>query len=382
MRADLRRNQPMVALTLAVAAGIVWDRYGPSQFFAGDSVHGSFWFAAWWCACAACLVAWLLTRRHRRDGFAAWILLVAAALAGSAWHELNWFLYNAHEIGRYAAFEPAPTCIEAIALESPERVSAPPATPLRAIPVGERSRLPIELTGVRDGARWRPASGVCQFSVEGHLLGVHQGDHLRIFGQLARISPQQNPGEFDFAAHARAARQIVRVRSKTPESVTTLEQGSWWTFSHFLDVARSSARQRVRSLIGPNHAGLAAAILLGASRRFALRSDRVLSRYGDGPCARRIRDERRDFGCRLVGDDALGLDAAASRSVSDHGGRCRIRVAGRSAAAGGSCGGVQRVDVCRGLVGQAWRGIQFDFCRGTARDCDQSKRFVRRGAAT
>ena len=73
-----------------------------------------------------------------------------------------------------------------------------------------------------------------------------------------------NPGEFNFAGHARADRQMVRVRSTTPESVTTLEPGGAWNFSHILDVARSSAKQRVRSLIGPNHAGLAAAILLGA----------------------------------------------------------------------------------------------------------------------
>jgi competence protein ComEC len=263
---NLRRYQPLVAVTLAVATGIVWDRFGLSHAFADDveSIRGSFWFAVWWCACASCVVVWFLARRRRRDQLAARLLLAAAALAGSAWHELNWFLYDSHEIVRYAAFEPAPACIEAIALESPERVSAPPPTPLRAIPAGERSRVPIELTGIRDRAQWRPASGVCQFSVEGHLLGVHQGDHLRIFGQLARISPQQNPGEFNFAAHARASRQMVRVRSKTPESVTTLEQGGVWNFSHILDAARSSAKQRVRSLIGPNHAGLAAAILLGA----------------------------------------------------------------------------------------------------------------------
>jgi competence protein ComEC len=263
---SLRRYQPMVAVTLAVATGVVWDRYGPSHIFAGtdESIRRSLWFVVWWSACALCLVAWCVAWRRRRDGRAAWLLLAAAALAGSAWHELNWFLYDEHEIGRYAEFEPAPTCIDAIALESPERVSAPPPTPLRAIPAGERSRLPIELTGIRDGARWRPASGVCQLSVEGHLLGIHQGDHLRIFGQIARISPQQNPGEFDFAAHARADRQLVRVRTKTPESVTTLEEGGTWSFSHLLDLVRMRAKQRVRSLIGPNHAGLAAAILLGA----------------------------------------------------------------------------------------------------------------------
>ncbi len=39
---SLRRYQPMVAVTLAVATGIVWDRYGPSHLFAGaDAVAGA-----------------------------------------------------------------------------------------------------------------------------------------------------------------------------------------------------------------------------------------------------------------------------------------------------------------------------------------------------
>src|SRR4051794_32392861 len=100
-----RRYQPLVAVTLAVATGIICDRYGASPIFARvGSGRGSFWFVVWWCACAFFLVAWVLARRRHHDGRAAWLLLVAAALAGSAWHELNWFLYDAHEIGRYAAF--------------------------------------------------------------------------------------------------------------------------------------------------------------------------------------------------------------------------------------------------------------------------------------
>ncbi len=194
------------------------------------------------------------------------MLLAAAAFAGSAGHELSWFLFDRNEIGRYAAFEPGPICCEAIASESPERVSAPAATPLRAIPIGEQSRLQVELTEIRDGRDWRPVSGTCQLAVNGHLLGVHQGDRLRVFGQVARISPPLNPGEFDFAAHARADRQLVRMRSSVPECVTIIGHRGAWNASHFLDVVRVRAKNLVRSLVGPTHAGLAAAILLARER--------------------------------------------------------------------------------------------------------------------
>ena len=258
----VRRYQPLVAPVLALAAGLVWARYG-FRGWSPSSISGG-WFIVWMCLCATFLIAWLLTWRRRSDRLAAWILLASIAWAGAAYHELRWSLYEADEVARYAAFEPAPTCIEAIALESPQRVTAPPPTPLRAIPVGERTRLPVALVGIRDGAKWRPASGVCQLSTEGHLLGVHDGDRLRIFGQLDRVSPQQNPGEFDFAAHARAEGELTRLRSKRPESITVVEQGSRWGLGYWLDLAQQRAKQHVRALIGPRHAGLAAAILLGA----------------------------------------------------------------------------------------------------------------------
>ncbi len=261
-----RRYQPLVAPAFAVAAGLVWSRYGARLVLSPASAEtpGSGWLLIWIGLCVAFLVAWLVAWRRQHDALAAWVLLAAVVWAGAAYHELRWFLYETDELGRYAAFEPAPACVEAIALGAPERVTAPPPTPLRAIPAGERSRLTISLTKIRDGAQWRAASGVCQLSVEGHLLGVHQGDRLRVLGQLARVSPQQNPGEFDFAAHARAESQLARIRSKRPESISVVEQGSWWNVGRWLDVAQSRAKERVRSLIGPRHAGLAAAILLGA----------------------------------------------------------------------------------------------------------------------
>lgn len=260
------RYQPLVPLTLAVAAGIIADRFGPRKLFPGPIVseRGDFWFLAIWCSCAAMLVAWLWLWRRRYDGLAACSLIAAAALAGSDWHELNWFVYDADEIGRYARFDPMPVCIEAVATESPERVAAPPPTPLRAVPVGERSRMVVDVVRIRDGRNWRPASGTCQFSVDGHLLGVHAGDQLRIFGRLSRISPPLNPGQFDFAARARADRNLVRIRSSVPECVTTLATGTQWSIAGMLDTIRNSAKQRVRKLIGAERAGLAAAILLGA----------------------------------------------------------------------------------------------------------------------
>jgi competence protein ComEC len=260
-----RRYQPLVIVTLAVAGGIIWDRYGPPHILSDVALtSGTGWFVASWLACAFCLAMWWLLWHRQHVRLAAFVLLFAAALAGAAWHELNWFLFDENEIGRYAAYEPAPVCIEAVASQSPVRISPPPPTPLRAIPVGERTRLLVDVTRIRDGRDWLPASGVCQITCEGHLLGIHPGDQLRVFGQVSRIALPLNPGEFDFAARARADGQFVRVRSSSPESVSTLSRGSDWRLTRIVDDLRVRAKQLIRGLVGPNRAGLAAAILLGA----------------------------------------------------------------------------------------------------------------------
>jgi len=259
------RYQPFVILLLAVAAGISLDRYGPS--FASASTPtvsgGSLWLVAWWSLSASCLFVWWLAWRRRRDALAAALLLATAALLGAAWHHWNWYTYDEREISRYARAAPAPACVLAVAKQSPERLNAPPPTPLRAIPGNEQSRLQLELTAIRDGRNWRAARGTCQLTADGHLLDIRAGDTLQVFGQLARPSPPLNPGEFDFAAFARADGRLARLNSAAPDSVIVKSRGRWWFPSNLLDEARSRTQQLVRQMVGPKRAGLAAAILLG-----------------------------------------------------------------------------------------------------------------------
>jgi len=255
------RYQPLVTVAFAVAAGIVIDRYS------GEVIGQALWpraFAAWWCLAAGSLLGWWLAWRGRRDALAMWPLLAAATLAAASWHHARWNLFDRDEVARYANYDAAPACVLAVARETPERVPAPRATPLRAIPGSERSRLVVDLMGIRDGTAWQAAAGLCQLSVEGHLLGVHAGDRLRVFGQLARPRPPLNPGEFDFAAHGRADRQLTRLRSSAPECVRIMGRSGDRGLSHVLDMLRRNAKQLVRSQVGPDQAGLASAILLGA----------------------------------------------------------------------------------------------------------------------
>src|SRR5262245_40968163 len=182
------RYQPLVIVLFAAVAGIVLDRYGgPTLFSRADvPVAGGTWFALWWYLSLCALCAWWLTWRTRRhDGVAVWLLLAAVALSGAAWHDARWQLFPEWEISRYGKYEAAAVCVMAVARTSPERLPASPPTPLRAIPSGERSRLNVDLLAVRDGTTWRSAAGACDVVTEGHVLGVHAGDEVKVFGQLS-----------------------------------------------------------------------------------------------------------------------------------------------------------------------------------------------------
>src|SRR3972149_1317749 len=141
------RYQPLVVVAIALAAGIALDRFG------GAAIDGAR-FAVQWCCAASCLAAWWWAWRGRHPATAAWLLLVAVALRGVAWHDLRWNLLPCDDVGRYAELDAVPACATATVLTAPEILPAPRPTPLRAIPGGERSRAEVRVTGIRDGTTW------------------------------------------------------------------------------------------------------------------------------------------------------------------------------------------------------------------------------------
>jgi competence protein ComEC len=191
-------------------------------------------------------------------------LLASVSLTSAAWHDLGWNRFSQFEVARYAPDTAGPACVEVIALESPDLVPAPRPTALRAIALGEQSRLDVRVAAIRDGTEWRRASGNCQLSVDGDLTDVRAGDRFRVFGRLSRVDSPPNPGEFDFAAYARAERRLVRLASATPEAMTRIAPASGWQQRRLLETARDAGQSLVARCVGPERAALASAILLGA----------------------------------------------------------------------------------------------------------------------
>ncbi|MGD9647767.1 MAG: ComEC/Rec2 family competence protein [Pirellulales bacterium] len=245
-------------MAVALAAGIALDRAEPLPA------------TVWWLGAAVALVLWRALARGPRERASAIVLLVAVALAGAAWHHTRWQLFSPDEVGRDLTEESAPIAIELLALEAPRRVAAGAFNPMRAVTPPERSRLTARVLQVRDGATWRAAVGATTLSVDGHLLGVHAGDRLRVFGQMSRPRSVANPGQFDFARHLRADRQLTLLGTDLPDAVSVVERGSRWSWRRALDELRGSGARSLDRHVRHQRSALAAALLLGLRERLDL----------------------------------------------------------------------------------------------------------------
>lgn len=245
------RIAPLVVLLAAVSGGIVLDRYQP-------------WSVGIWLSLAlAALGSWypLWHGGARRAGGLA--LLAGAVAVGAAWHHDRWQLFAQDEVGRWAREESQPICLEALAWTSPRRMPAPPPSPLATAAGGERTQLVVQAVRVRDGAGWRPASGVARLVVDGQLLGIRVGDTLRLAVHISAPAARLNPGEFDRAWARRVRRQLAQVHASFPDSVAVVARGSPWSVRRAVAALRDRCHRLLWQSLGTRQAGLASAVLLG-----------------------------------------------------------------------------------------------------------------------
>lgn len=247
-----RNRHPLVWLLAAVAGGIALDT----------------WLViAWglWTAAALVFTAcWLVLWRYKRDRWSAVAVLFAAAAWAGGWNHLHWHLFAPDDLSHFLASDDQPAALRVVARHAPRHLPAQGFNPLRAIPSGERSRMEVEVTAIRDGNQWKAASGLGVLSVNGHLYDIQAGDVLEVYCRARRTIPAGNPGEMDFAAHARADRITIALQCNYPECVQVLEKGSRWQFQRLFDWMQAYGDAQLWNQMGSNHSALADALLLGA----------------------------------------------------------------------------------------------------------------------
>lgn len=155
-----------------------------------------------------------------------------------------------------------PLAIEAVTLDYPIPIPAAPQSPLQNFEQDGAVRLRLQISAVRDGRNWRPAVGKASLLVQAESLSVGAGERVRVFCQAMRIEPPANPGEFDFAAHGRADRVLVSLRTGFGECVERLETPRFSLWSLMAEIRRRVSANLAAQL-SPQAAPLADALLLG-----------------------------------------------------------------------------------------------------------------------
>lgn len=256
-RTRLAPRRPLLLLALASVAGIILDRW-----LEGRLVEHGLWL--WWLLAGCSL---LLGLRHVSNGWRAVFLLVAVVCLGGGWHHLHWNYYEQNHLARFATEVPQPVCLEAVALDRIKWSPAPPTNPLRALPVGPRSEIRVQVTRVRDGREWREVTGTCKLRVDGELREVMAGDELQVFALMGRLVPALNPGEYDWQLSERGAGRHCEIYCKSPACVTVTHAESDWAVGRWLHNIGRRCERRLATYLRPGQRDLAQAILLGARER-------------------------------------------------------------------------------------------------------------------
>lgn len=243
---------PLVPAALATTAGIVLDR------------HLSLPLPLSLIAAALGLLAWLCARGSPHAGLPLVYLALTGAALGAAYHHYRRDTYAPDDIAHHAKDEPIPVQLRGFLDEEPVRNRAPADDPLRSMARGGNTTTVLRVTEMRRGDNWVSASGrVRALGVEG-WPELHVGDAVEMVGQLTRVAPPANPGEFDYAGQMRdQSIRAVLMAKKTPAAVTRIERG--WTTSPagWLAFVRGRGQQILRKTLPARTEGLASALLLG-----------------------------------------------------------------------------------------------------------------------
>jgi competence protein ComEC len=241
------RVAPLAPLALAIAAGIVIDRYAAP------------WGTICWTGIALIFGALSVVVIARRGLGLFTIVLSFTALAGG-WHHYRWFDVATDDISRVASDGPKPAWVRGVLRDMLGY------RPGASVDDSGVTRAVLEIAAVRRPSGWQPASGRTAVSVVGDRSDLRAGTTVQAAGSLALVARPLNPGEFDYRALLRAQGVRTKLVVDEPTGVWTdsdAPAGWRWWWVRWLGFMRSWSQTRLARGLDPSTAPLAAALLLG-----------------------------------------------------------------------------------------------------------------------
>ncbi len=264
---------PLVVVWAVLAGGIVADCYVPVPL------------NLWLVLVGGSFLVWAWCWGWRWNRVAGVVVLVVVGVVGGSWHHLYWRRFSRWEIGRYAAWGQAggegsekgeageeseggvgppfeldwqvgsmpvsaawseawktrPVALEAIVKTSPSMVSLSRMPSWYRQKQRQRFRFQVEVCRIRDKEHWRRAAGrlfvrVDALPSEDLSRTLGRGDRIRLFGQLGRVLPPCNPGEYDFSEWVRGERVLCVVSCFGSECIERIGGAGWYEPDRWLRV--------------------------------------------------------------------------------------------------------------------------------------------------
>jgi competence protein ComEC len=234
---------PLVPLAVAFAAGVVADRFGGP------------WGTVGWGSIALIASAGLGAGLWRRPYAPIPVVLVVIMALGGGWHHARWSDLAPDDLARSVSEQPRPAWVRGVLRDVLGIYPGDPGL----------TRAVLEVTGVRDGAYWRSASGRALVVIVGPRPDLVAGEAVQAAGSLERVAGPLNPGEFDARDYLRAQGIRLHLAVDDRQGVwreRSTPSGSWsWTWRR--GVVRAWSRARLVERLDTRVAPLAAALLLG-----------------------------------------------------------------------------------------------------------------------
>ncbi|MGE3820897.1 MAG: ComEC/Rec2 family competence protein [Isosphaeraceae bacterium] len=259
------RVAPLVPLAIAVASGIVLDRYLQP------------WETSVWVAIGA-LVAALGIGLNRFPRLSAAAVALAWLAVGAGRHHQFWFDPPPDDLARVVTEEARPCWIRGVLrdvqgyrpgfIEGQEGLT-------RAI---------LEVSHVHDRGSWRVASGRALLTVAGDRSDLRAGTLVEAAGALGLVTPPLNPGEFDARDALRSQGVRLRFSAGGPSGVWRAEGtppgGPRWRVIRWLGATRAWSQATLNRSLDPSSAALANALLLGRREGIAPEVNDAFARTG------------------------------------------------------------------------------------------------------
>ena len=224
-----------------MAAGIALEHSGWLD-------NGSSSFTTTWWIAAGGLGAWWWFWRGGHPAISAWLLLATVAATGGAWHDCDWEIFprRRHRPLRGARADAGLRDGDVLTAAGDSSGAAANAAACHS---GRRT-LPRRsgIDGIRDGDRLAaPPPAAASWSSTAICSRLRRATEVQIFAQLRRPSPPMNPGEFDFAARARADGRLASLITQSPDCVTVIAPNERWSPWRIVDALRAMRPANARA---------------------------------------------------------------------------------------------------------------------------------------